>query len=160
MEAYPLVGTLVHNTLHLSLVAVVAGVLAHNLYFRRGYHDTEGLRFIIIHSAVYVGLTVLCISESSVTHGILTSSIAFSSYLVGLFGSIVIYRLFFHRLRHFPGPIAAKITRFYGLYLARNGQLHIEQNKLFERYGDIVRIGMALFLLVVQNARLHMVSPE
>ncbi|KAK3990437.1 Tryprostatin B 6-hydroxylase [Cladorrhinum sp. PSN332] len=140
MEILRLLQSLVYSTGRLCLVAAIGGILAHNLYFRLGYHDTEGLGIITIHAAVYAGLATFCALDTGFKSGIRIASIAFSSYLVALFTSIIIYRLFFHRLRNFPGPFAAKITRFHGLYLARNGQLHIEQNKLFAKYGDIVRI--------------------
>ncbi|KAK0736748.1 hypothetical protein B0T21DRAFT_269701, partial [Apiosordaria backusii] len=62
------------------------------------------------------------------------------SYLATLFTSIIVYRLFFHPLRHIPGPFIAKITKLYGPWTARNGQMHLEQTKLIKKYGNFVRV--------------------
>lgn len=124
----------------LHLAAAIAGILSHVLYFIRGYHDSQALRIFLIHVLVYLVLCTTFIMQDGASGGLLASSSVFATYLVFLFSSIVAYRVFFHPLRHFPGPLAAKISKLYALYAARNGQMHIEQNKLF-KYGDIVRIG-------------------
>jgi hypothetical protein len=68
-----------------------------------------------------------------------------ASFHVGLFSSMVIYRLFFHRLRKFPGPFGAKITRFYPVYLSAKKQQYILDLQGFHRkYGDVVRTGKIL----------------
>ncbi|KAK4447358.1 Tryprostatin B 6-hydroxylase [Podospora aff. communis PSN243] len=113
------------------LAGASVGFLSHVLYFIRGYHDTQILSILVTHITAFIAL--------SVSFGIWTALILSSSYLISLFTSIGIYRVFFHPLSRFPGPLAAKLSRFYGPYVARNGQMHIEQNKLFKQYGDIVR---------------------
>ncbi|KKY13964.1 putative cytochrome p450 [Diplodia seriata] len=62
-------------------------------------------------------------------------------FLSTLVTSTIIYRLFFHRLRKFPGPLGAKISKFYSLYLSRKIQYHFEVEKLHQQYGDVVRTG-------------------
>jgi hypothetical protein len=65
-----------------------------------------------------------------------------SCFVLGIFISMTIYRLFFHRMRHFPGPIPARVSRFYNLYLSgKNVQYHVELDKLHKQYGDFVRTG-------------------
>lgn len=60
----------------------------------------------------------------------------------GLLLSIGVYRLFFHRLRRFPGPFAAKLTKFHAAYHAgKTAQLHRERVALHKKYGDVVRVG-------------------
>ncbi|KAI0016900.1 cytochrome P450 [Xylariomycetidae sp. FL0641] len=60
----------------------------------------------------------------------------------GAFTSIAIYRLWFHRLRKFPGPTAAKLTRFWAWrQAAKTLQWHVVVQKLHEKHGDFVRIG-------------------
>ena len=64
--------------------------------------------------------------------------------LTGLFGNIVLYRLFFHRLRNVPGPIGARISRFYAAYQTmKHAQMHRHVQSLHQQYGDVVRIGTA-----------------
>ena len=55
---------------------------------------------------------------------------------------LTIYRLFFHRLRHIPGPISARISTWYTTYhdLFRPGQLPFAIKELHDAYGPIIRI--------------------
>ncbi|KAF7596101.1 hypothetical protein BBP40_003363 [Aspergillus hancockii] len=63
-----------------------------------------------------------------------------ASFNTGLVFSIAAYRLFFHRLRRFPGPAASKPTRFHDASLAaRNLQYNVEIAKLHKTYGDFIR---------------------
>ncbi|CAK7217244.1 hypothetical protein SEUCBS140593_003143 [Sporothrix eucalyptigena] len=60
--------------------------------------------------------------------------------LVYLFG-LVVYRIFFHPLAKYPGPLLAKITDAYMLYHAWKGDRHLEFWRLHETYGPTVRFG-------------------
>ncbi|KAK8029550.1 hypothetical protein PG993_010841 [Apiospora rasikravindrae] len=56
--------------------------------------------------------------------------------------TLVIYRLFFHRLHRFPGPLAAKLSRFYAARASADGlQMHLATQRLHDEYGDFVRTG-------------------
>ncbi|RPA71719.1 cytochrome P450 [Ascobolus immersus RN42] len=58
--------------------------------------------------------------------------------------SVIIYRIFFHPLRHFPGPILAKVTTAYQVYyeIVKDGNLSTHcHHVLHEKYGPVVRIG-------------------
>ncbi|KAI5814526.1 cytochrome P450 [Pyronema omphalodes] len=60
------------------------------------------------------------------------------------FLSVIIYRLYFHPLRHVPGPKLAAITDLYGLsiYLANGRWEEAEYQKFLHRnYGPVVRYG-------------------
>lgn len=54
---------------------------------------------------------------------------------------VVAYRLFFHPLAKYPGPLLAKVTDAYMLYHAWKGDRHLEFWRLHETYGPIVRWG-------------------
>jgi hypothetical protein len=65
-----------------------------------------------------------------------------ASFNTGLLCSIAIYRLAFHRCKKFPGPLPAKLTRFYAASLsAKNVQYYKELANMHEHYGDFVRTG-------------------
>jgi hypothetical protein len=65
-----------------------------------------------------------------------------ASFNVGVISSMLIYRLFFHRLRKFPGPFWAKISRFYPVYISKKSmQYFLDLQELHRTYGDIVRTG-------------------
>ncbi|KAJ5936120.1 benzoate 4-monooxygenase cytochrome P450 [Penicillium verhagenii] len=63
------------------------------------------------------------------------------AYLVALFSSITTYRLFFHRLNSFPGPIWARISKIGHVWKARKSQNHLFLKEMREKYGDFVRTG-------------------
>jgi hypothetical protein len=78
-------------------------------------------------------------------HAVGIASFAGVCFHVGLALSITVYRLLFHRLRSFPGPLGAKLSRFYAVKLAsKNLQYHLELQGLHRKYGDFVRTGMGL----------------
>ncbi|KAK4653470.1 hypothetical protein QC762_506640 [Podospora pseudocomata] len=134
------------------LLASATGFLSHTLYFIRGFHDTSALRIILVHFTTFLCLTGYSITQLGVFPGLITSTAIALSYLTTLFTSIITYRLFFHPLRHIPGPFLAKITKLYGPYTARNGQMHLEQTKLFKKYGNFVRIAPnEVFMLSVEG---------
>ncbi|KFA75826.1 hypothetical protein S40288_01915 [Stachybotrys chartarum IBT 40288] len=55
--------------------------------------------------------------------------------------SVIIYRLFFHPLAKYPGPLLAKLTDAYQLYHAYKGDRHLEFHRMHEKYGRVVRFG-------------------
>ncbi|KAF2095728.1 cytochrome P450 [Rhizodiscina lignyota] len=52
----------------------------------------------------------------------------------------VIYNVFLHPLREFPGPLSHKISRLPYFYKHINGTLPFDMLDLHEKYGDIVRV--------------------
>ncbi|KAJ5166267.1 uncharacterized protein N7482_005048, partial [Penicillium canariense] len=63
-------------------------------------------------------------------------------HILGIYTSILFYRVFWHRLNCFPGPFLAKLSNFYVTWLsAKKLQLFEEAEKLHRQYGDYVRIG-------------------
>jgi hypothetical protein len=68
-----------------------------------------------------------------------------ASFNIGVISSMVIYRLLFHRLRKFPGPFWAKISRFYAVYISKKRlQYFLDLQGLHRTYGDVVRTGRIL----------------
>ena len=63
--------------------------------------------------------------------------VALSVYLFGL----AVYRVYFHPLAKYPGPLLAKLTDLYSTYHAWKGDRHLEFWRCHEKYGNIVRFG-------------------
>ena len=127
-------GVLAPGTLGSSCaIAALAGLLSHVLYFIRGYHVRNTTRFIAGH-LLAIGILFFWSLKTR----------PFSRSVV--FTSMVVYQLFFHPLRHFPGPFMAKISKIYHLYISRIGIIHLEHRRLSEEYGDIVGNGRCLRL--------------
>ncbi|KIK54970.1 hypothetical protein GYMLUDRAFT_144224, partial [Collybiopsis luxurians FD-317 M1] len=56
---------------------------------------------------------------------------------------LAVYRLFFHPLHKFPGPVLAALTSWYEIYrnLVQGGELVSDIKRLHEIYGPVVRTG-------------------
>ncbi|KAL2838596.1 putative cytochrome P450 [Aspergillus pseudodeflectus] len=54
---------------------------------------------------------------------------------------ICVYRLYFHPLAKYPGPLLAKLTTGYAVYHAYRRDLHTDVWACHEKYGDVVRYG-------------------
>ncbi|PLN80575.1 putative cytochrome P450 [Aspergillus taichungensis] len=60
----------------------------------------------------------------------------------GLTTSILLYRAFFHRLRRFPGPWSARLSRLSTVKrVAKRTQYHLDLVAMHSKYGDFVRTG-------------------
>ncbi|KAE8351348.1 cytochrome P450 [Aspergillus coremiiformis] len=61
---------------------------------------------------------------------------------IGLTISVILYRAFFHRLRHFPGPWKARLSRLYTVQQGwQRTQYHLDLEALHRKHGDFVRMG-------------------
>jgi cytochrome P450 len=76
----------------------------------------------------------------SLDHIWLWSAVATGAFSLYIF-ALSIYRLYFHPLARYPGPVIAKLTDGYMLYHAWRGDRHLEFWRLHERYGKFVRFG-------------------
>lgn len=64
------------------------------------------------------------------------------TYYATLALSIVVYRLSpWHPLSGYPGPILCKLSKFWLMWIASTGKLHIYVQRLHDEYGPIVRTG-------------------
>jgi hypothetical protein len=123
------------------LTAATFGIASHLLFFIRGQRDRQALSIIIYHGLLGTASLAIQMARSGVVLGCFQNLVISTSYFAGLVPSMVIYRLFFHPLRQFPGPLAAKVTNLFALHLNQNGKMHEGRAKLFEKHGDFVRVG-------------------
>ncbi|KAI1274542.1 cytochrome P450 [Xylaria sp. FL0933] len=125
------------------VAALTAGVVSHLGYFRIGEHH--------LYSSLYALASISAFVLSIVVHTFLfelstrdaalrTFSIA-TSYFTGLYSSLIIYRLFFHPLREFPGPLGCKVSSaWFATYLTRLDAFN-QLTKLHKEHGNFVRVG-------------------
>lgn len=123
---------------------LLIGVSLHALALRKGEWDLAVFKIITAVAAAPLALTL---SEISL-HGLTFASALWRScYLVGslicgIYLSMTVYRVGFHRLNRFPGPFLARLSNFYiTRVVCRRHQEFIELEKLHKQYGDVVRIG-------------------
>ncbi|KAI5924848.1 putative cytochrome P450 monooxygenase [Camillea tinctor] len=134
--------------------AVLFGVALHLLYFKRGEHHMYGVRYL----QAFVITCLVATSTLTIAYGV-----AFKSSLVivglctghvsvGLFGSLLCYRLFWHPLRAFPGPLAARISSLWISTQNIKPQNHLVSLDLYKKYGPFVRVGSSELMIVHPKA--------
>lgn len=126
-------------------VAAMAGFASHQVLFIRGEWHMQAP--IVLR--VYVTLIVLtCITEilggDEILGNLKRSFMVIATYATSLFTSMTIYRILFHRLRSFPGPFWAAVSKFWHVVkcVQMTSQNHVILDGLHKQYGDFVRTGM------------------
>ncbi|KAI0014481.1 cytochrome P450 [Xylariaceae sp. FL0662B] len=126
----------------LYLGAASLGVISHLAIFIRGeWHMQAPTLFKVYSFLAFTFFLAECFLGSDVYAGVKTAALVISSYATGLFTSIVIYRKYFHRLRHFSGPSAAGITKLWHVWQCRTGKNYLVLEELRKQYGPIIRTG-------------------
>ena len=125
-------------------IAAAVGILSHNLIFIRNEHHIQAPQlfrfFILLSLFLFIGeARIWALSDSGQAARV--STLIVLSYSASLFTSIAIYRIFLHKLREFPGPIGARVSKFWHV-----GKLLRQPNfklldELHQQYGDFVRTG-------------------
>ncbi|CCT74170.1 related to pisatin demethylase cytochrome P450 [Fusarium fujikuroi IMI 58289] len=130
------------------VVSFTSGCLLHILFYRRGEWDTLALRILQAYATlpiIVIGLLRLA-EFKGWQHGNNLSAASVllleGAHILGLITSILCYRIVFHPLNKFPGPLYARISNFYPTYLTtKNTHLYEEVEQLHHQYGDFVRLG-------------------
>jgi tryprostatin B 6-hydroxylase len=123
------------------LTAFAIGVSSHLFYFIRGEHHDHGPLLAALVPLTWITVYLSFARTSTFLEAAKEATALLSSYGIGLFSSMIIYRLLFHRLRAIPGPTLAKVTKFWHSTKLSNLQNHELLEALHHQYGDIVRIG-------------------
>ena len=123
-------------------LAVVLGVFSHLSYFIRGEHHLKAPKIFRVYLSAAAAILILRSRAFQDSHVAAGCAPMVAAYFGALFSSIIIYRLFFHQLRHFPGPILARTTKLYHASHLRNSTQYVFMECLHQRYGDFVRTGM------------------
>lgn len=134
------------NLTGLAALSAVAGILSHLAYFIHGEHHMEAPMLTLLAAVIPASIftTLQVIYHASVSQAALTTSVISTAYVGALWTSIIIYRVFFHRLGSFPGPPMAKVSKLWhfsklvGTNRTDNFRLI---NKMHNEYGPFVRTG-------------------
>ena len=101
-------------------------------------------RLIGIYAVFLASLMALYVNVCSFTFfcAVERTVVVSTSFNTGLASSILIYRAFFHRLKDFPGPFGARVSRLYASAVSSKSlQYYLELQKMHDKYGDVVRTG-------------------
>ncbi|RAL17616.1 cytochrome P450 [Aspergillus homomorphus CBS 101889] len=137
-----------------NLVALTLGALAgtgiHHSLFINGEWHIQAPAVLVSHLGAF-GLIIL-----------LYSIVAYygTGYLVALFTSITIYRIFFHRLSHFDGPFWARVSKLWHVWKVRDSKNHIFLAGLHAQYGDFIRTGPSEITVVHPDAFMVLDGPQ
>ncbi|EFX00659.1 cytochrome p450 monooxygenase [Grosmannia clavigera kw1407] len=132
--------------------AFAIGTLLHLFAFRLGEWDLATAKiipgFVLAFVATAASIAFLQQgSELSLVLGHLaaaskTALQLLAGVIAGTYASILVYRVFFHRLNHFPGPFPARISNLWiSSKIMPRMELHKDVQILHQKYGDIVRLG-------------------
>lgn len=125
-------------------VSAALGIVSHLGHFIHGEHLVAAPTYFLIlvlspsiataFLIYYASLNILAAATAVAT--------AYTSYLVGLIGSMMIYRRFFHPLRHFPGPKAAIYSQWWLVFKTHTNCTNFRVlDALHKQYGEYVRVG-------------------
>ncbi|KAJ4294979.1 hypothetical protein N0V90_006987 [Kalmusia sp. IMI 367209] len=123
------------------LIASIVGVAIHLGIFIRGEHHMKAPFLFWAHVVILIAIASGKYSGGNLRTGVEESALVLGSYMLSLFLSIAIYRTYFHRLRNFPGPTLAGITKLWHTVHSLDSKNHIVLDKLHKQYGDFVRTG-------------------
>lgn len=123
--------------------AAVLGLVFHNTVLRtvevESFMYTLGFMGLVSLGVIFA---VHLYAQFTLLAALARVSLLSASFNGAVFLSIGIYRFFFHRLRKFPGPPLAKISRFYSAYKASRGLKYFKQvGQWNQEYGDFIRTG-------------------
>ncbi|OAG03770.1 putative cytochrome P450 [Paraphaeosphaeria sporulosa] len=123
--------------------SLLFGVASFLLYFVRGEHHLY-VKFYIKILIATVALTSLGhagLNEINILSAVLEVSGEAGYFLLGLYGARSLYRLLFHPLQKFAGPVGARITSFWLSWRVRHLDTFRQLKILHDQYGPFVRIG-------------------
>ncbi len=129
--------TLVYPTLFL------CGMLTHLAYFKQAEHHLHGLLYIQVFFGLFAIAFTLAVMDSidRISQVFTRALLPAGCYLAGLYGSLVVYRVFFSPLRGFPGPFGARLSNLWFSGQLSKRDAHKRILRLHQKYGDFVRIG-------------------
>jgi hypothetical protein len=125
--------------------APLSAVILHEFILRRVEVDHLTLHIL--------GLAITAYSVLSYYTGLITATVVTSSFWVPLWLYIGAYRAFFHPLNDYPGPWAAKLSRWWTLKQTYDSSLHYHRvlQRLQGQHGDYVRTGLSDLCTSFQN---------
>ena len=132
--------------------ALVLGVTSHLGYFIRGEHHLAGPRILATFCTCSVILFAILLRHvDNVTYhdaGQITAAAA-GLYLIGLFSSMATYRLLFHRLGSFPGPLYLRLSKWNHTWLLvfTGLQNYKRVDEWHAKYGSYIRYVNAVRLI-------------
>lgn len=119
--------------------AFAVGICLHVFLFSHGEWHLRVRTLVFVHTVIFTIAVAASFANGTFKIGLFL--LLSAEYFLGLFSSITIYRLFFHRLRSFPGPRSLATSKLWHVWQSRHRQNHLILHRLYKKYGPIVRTG-------------------
>ncbi|KAI1288550.1 cytochrome P450 monooxygenase-like protein [Xylaria venustula] len=129
---------------YVAVGSAVAGLVSHLSYFIHGEHMLSAYKLVIaaIFGPPAAVASLSTLAGFSLSHAVQVTAVGYGAYMIALFTSILVYRAFFHPLRHFDGPKLARLSQFYHFFRIKakvDNYRHLD--RLHAQYGEYVRVG-------------------
>ena len=123
--------------------ALLAGVTTHLVYFIRGEHHRGTVQIVKTYIALDILIALIFIRKNGgdLKTSAIEAAVVTTAYMLGLFGTMGIYRGFLHPLHRFSGPFLARFSNLYHSSLLGKSDNYRVIYNLHEQYGPIVRTG-------------------
>jgi hypothetical protein len=126
----------------LILYSCLAGLIAHTGIFIHGEWHLKSRKIVFSHlllgAVSYVLLSTLSRSFDGALYQL---AIAAACYIISLFTSMTVYRLFFHAAGSFPGPKLAAVTKLWHVFHILDSRNFMFMEEIYKKYGAFVRTG-------------------
>ncbi|KAB2574534.1 benzoate 4-monooxygenase cytochrome P450 [Lasiodiplodia theobromae] len=136
-------------------VSILYGIITHIRWFKRFELD----RYPLQVAGVFVASSVVLVKS---LQSYSASFALIATYLLGLCLSTLVHRALFQPLKRFPGPFAARLSKFWAMRQAAKtqGQWYKFNLQLHAEYGDYVRIGPRDLSITDPNAIIPILGPS
>ncbi|EKG20849.1 Cytochrome P450 [Macrophomina phaseolina MS6] len=123
--------------------AALLGVISHIAYFNRSEHHLYATRYMQLLLLTYsLGAFLLTrLNDQPLPSALSSMALLTTSYLTGLYASLLTYRAFLHPLNKFPGPLAARLTSLWLPLHTQRSQAYKTVHRLHQQHGAFVRVG-------------------
>ncbi|PHH92958.1 hypothetical protein CDD83_3116 [Cordyceps sp. RAO-2017] len=136
--------------------AFFVGVGAHLAYFNKGEHHRNGSKYVQAATLVFAALAAA--SRATLCPSWSLSVVAY--LILGIYTSLVAYRMLLHPLNRFPGPVGARLGDLWlSAQLGRN-DMHEKSRALCDKYGPFVRVGSSTLMVAHPQAVSAIHGPE
>lgn len=125
------------------IISAVLGVTSHWAYFIHGEHHNSAPFLAQLYIVLVLAASLYQLHKHNyATLPALRGATAMTGvYVISLFTSMTIYRVFFHQLRSFPGPSFARVSKLWHAWKMRGLKNYLLMEKLNHKYGAFVRTG-------------------
>jgi hypothetical protein len=137
------------STLVLALTSALLGLTSHLTYFIHSHHPFYHCTFIALTFLLcpIISLVFLTrIASFPLREALRLVAVTWWSFTGSIWLSMGIYRLFFHRLRRYPGPFLAKLSQVWWVWRNLREQNYLVLDELHRTYGEYVRVGMYVLM--------------